>query len=218
MIAKVNSISLFYEMVGNGPPLILLHGNGEDHHIFDVIVKKLASDFTVYAIDSRNHGQSQKTDDYDYGTMADDVYAFIKALHLEPVHIMGFSDGAIITLMIAMKHGEVLRKMVLLGVNLKPDDLSEESFQFIKNMYEETRDPLFKLMLEQPDIELDAVKAVTTPTLLIAAEHDIFKPESFDHLLAAIPDATLKIMKGHDHGSYIIDQDILYPDIVGFFV
>jgi len=138
MIIRVNNIDLFYEKSGNGKPLILLHGNGEDHHIFDKISEKLRQDYTLYAIDSRNHGQSVKTNDYSYDTMAEDIYCFIRELDLEKVHIIGFSDGAIISLILAMKHSEILDKMALLGVNLKPDDFTDESYQFIKETYEET--------------------------------------------------------------------------------
>ena len=133
------------------------------------------------------------------------------------VNIIGFSDSAIISLILAMKHSDVLRKMALLGINLMPDDFTEESYQFVKETYEETGDPLFKLMLEQPNIELDAVRDISIPTFLIAAENDIYKPESFDNLLAALPDARLKIMEGHEHDSYIVEKDILYPDFIRFF-
>ena len=75
MIAKINGISLFCERLGNGAPLILLHGNGEDHNIFRVLINKLVQNFTVYAIDSRNHGQSEQTDDYSYATMTEDIYS-----------------------------------------------------------------------------------------------------------------------------------------------
>jgi pimeloyl-ACP methyl ester carboxylesterase len=63
MIIQVNGTALFYEKSGAGSPVILLHGNGEDHHIFDALAAKLESGFTVYSVDSRNHGQSEKTDD-----------------------------------------------------------------------------------------------------------------------------------------------------------
>lgn len=214
----VNNIELAYEKLGKGDPLILLHGNGEDHHIFDEITKKLENNFTIYSIDSRNHGESTKTEDYSYETMAKDIYSFIKTLNLGKVNIVGFSDGAIIALILAMNQWECINKMALLGVNLKPDDFKEESYQFVKETYEETKDPLFKLMLEQPNIELDDVKTVTIPTLVIAAEHDIFKPELFIGLTNALPNAELVIMKGHAHDSYIVNQDILYPDLVKFFI
>jgi pimeloyl-ACP methyl ester carboxylesterase len=138
-------------------------------------------------------------------------------LKLGRVHLAGFSDGAVTSLILAMNHGEAVSKMALLGVNLKPDDFTEESYQFVKDTYERTKDPLFRLMLEEPNIELDAVRGISIPALVIAAENDIFKPEMFTNLANALPDATLKIMGGHEHDSYIIGQDLLYPDFIRFF-
>lgn len=217
MEITVNDIVLHYETSGAGTPLLLLHGNGQDRHIFDKIMPKLAKHFTVYALDSRNHGQSQKTDDYSYAAMAADVYTFIQDMQLGKVNLIGFSDGAVISLLLAMHHGETVEKMALLGVNLKPSDFTEEAYEYVKATYAETNDPLFKLMLEQPNIELDAVRSVSTPTLLVAAEDDIYRPETFTALTDALPHARLQIMSGHDHGSYIMDSDILYPDLMHFF-
>lgn len=217
MKIDANGISLFHETQGNGRPLILLHGNGEDHHIFDPLAQKLAADFTVYAIDSRSHGQSQKTEDIAYETMADDVGCFIQTLGLDRAGLLGFSDGAIIALLLAMKQPSAVGRLALLGINLKPGDFKEEEYQNIKDTYQQTKDPLFKLMLEQPDIELDDVRMVRTPVLLVGAEHDVFKPETYLNLAAALPNARLKIMAGHDHASYIVNQDLLYPDLMAFF-
>jgi pimeloyl-ACP methyl ester carboxylesterase len=217
MIVNVGDTALFYEKSGIGSPIILLHGNGEDHHIFDKLSAKLKNDFTVYSVDSRNHGQSGKTNDYSYNTMVEDIYRFIEVLELGRANLIGFSDGAIISLILAMNHGETVSRMALLGVNLKPDDFTEESYQFVKDTYENTKDPLFKLMLEEPNIELDAVKDINIPVLIIAAENDIFKPETFTNLADALPDARLKIMGGHEHDSYIVGQDLLYPDFISFF-
>jgi pimeloyl-ACP methyl ester carboxylesterase len=217
MKIAVNNIELFYNKSGSGEPLILLHGNGEDHHIFDVLVKKFEHNFTVYSIDSRNHGESSSSDDFSYESMAQDIFCFISKLQLKNVRLAGFSDGAIIGLILAMKHPECVGKIALLGVNLKPEDFTEESYAFVKETYEMTKDPLFKLMLEQPSIELDEVKAVFIPTLIIAGEQDIFKPETFVKLAQTMPDAKLIIMKDHEHDSYIVNSDILYPDLLEFF-
>lgn len=132
MKITVNNIELAYEKSGSGEPLLLLHGNGEDHHIFDVITAKLQNDFTIYAIDSRNHGESTRTEDYSYEAMAKDIYSFIKQLGLGKVNIAGFSDGAIIALILAMKQGQYIHKMALLGVNLKPDDLLKKAINLLK--------------------------------------------------------------------------------------
>ena len=217
MNIQTNNVTLFYEKQGAGAPLLLLHGNGEDHTIFGPLAKALAAHFTVYAIDSRNHGQSSRADDYSYAAMAADIDGLIAALDLGTVNLIGFSDGAIIGLMLAMHNPAVLRKMALLGINLSPEDFTEDSLQFIRDTYDETGDPLYKLMLEEPNIPIDDVHAVQTPTLLFAAEDDIFKPESFQTLAAAMPNAALTIVKEHDHGSYIVGNDMLAPDLLKFF-
>ncbi|MDR1535090.1 MAG: alpha/beta hydrolase [Planctomycetota bacterium] len=218
MEAQVNGVTLHYEVAGAGrAPMLLLHGNGEDHHIFDKIIPKLSSRFTVYAIDSRNHGLSQKTDVYSYQTMADDIYVFIEALHLGEVGVIGFSDGAIVGLILALSHGRVIRKMALLGLNLQPGDFRDECRQYIEETYAKTRDPLFKMMMEQPSIALDEIRSISIPTLLVAAENDIYKPDTFTKIAAALPNAELKIMTGHDHGSYIMGQDLMYDDFIRFF-
>ncbi|MDU1905608.1 MAG: alpha/beta fold hydrolase [Dysgonomonas sp.] len=218
MKIEVNNITLNYNKEGNGQPLILLHGNGEDHHIFDKLIAKLKNDFTVYAIDTRNHGESSQTGVYEYAAMSEDIFQFIQMLNLKDVSIVGFSDGAIISLLTEIKHPSTFKKMVLLGVNLKPSDFTKESYDYLIDEYEKTQDPLIKLMLEQPNIELSDVAKVKIPTFLIMAEDDIYKREMLDSILDILPHAQSKIIEGHDHGSYIIDNDMLYPDLKGFLL
>ncbi len=218
MKITANGIKLHYKKSGTGPPLILLHGNGETLDIFHELGIKLANHFTVYAIDSRNHGQSEITDDYSYDTMSEDIRSFITTLELGAVSIVGFSDGAIISLILAMKHENLVHKMALLGVNLKPDDFTDESLEYLKETYQKTGDPLMKLMLEQPNIELTDLTGLQTPTLIVAGDDDIFRPETFTAIADTLPHAELKIMEGHQHDSYITNQDILYPDLISFFL
>ena len=217
MFVEVNGTRLFCEVSGRGAPLLLLHGNGENHHIFDTLARTLAGRYTLYAIDSRGHGQSAQTGTFSYDTMAEDVYAFAKALKLERPGLIGFSDGAILGLLLALRHGEDFGKMALLGVNLKPGDFTEESLQFIQETYEETKDPLFRLMLEEPDIELASLRAVQNPILLVAGEQDIFKPELYPCLAETLPHAELRIMEGHGHDSYLVGQALLSADLLRFF-
>lgn len=216
MNITLNNIRLNYIKEGSGQPLILLHGNGEDHHIFDRLIEKLKKYFTVYAIDSRNHGLSSKTNDYSYETMAGDLFLFIEKLNLDQPSILGFSDGAITSLVMALQKQNLFHKMVLLGVNLKPSDFKEENFNYLQEQYQKTKDPLTKLMLEEPNIELDDLKNIATPTLIIAAEDDLFKDELYENMVKIMPNAELKIMLGHEHDSYVVNQNILYPELINF--
>ena len=217
MEINVNNVKLSYIKEGEGKPLILMHGSGEDRHIFDEIINKLKKDFTVYAIDSRNHGESEKTDVFTYEAMSEDISEFIKKLKLDGAYVVGFSDGAILALMIGMKYPELIGKMALLGINLKPEDFKEAEYNYLLKEYNETKDPLFKMMLEQPNIELEKLKDVNIPTLVIAGENDVFYEKTFTDIVKVMPNAVLKIMGGHDHSSYVINQDILYTDFLEFF-
>ena len=217
MKIKVNGVHIFYKKSGQGHPLILLHGNGLDHSIFDELTEKLCEHYSVYAMDSRNHGQSDKAEDYSYDAMAEDVYGLIQTLGLGKVHLLGFSDGAVIALHVALRHLDVLEKVAFLGLNLKPSDLSEKSMNYYKKNYEKTGDPLFKLVLETPHIELDELKAITIPTFLVAAEREMFRDGLFEELMTGFPNATGKIMLGHKHESYLVHQDLMYSDLLAFF-
>ena len=112
--------SLYYEVTGQGRPLILLHGNGEDHSIFDKAVPLLSQHFQVFAIDTRGHGQSFPVQEYHYQDMTEDIRQFIHGLLLEKPVICGFSDGGILALLLASQQPEMLGGIVACGINTKP--------------------------------------------------------------------------------------------------
>lgn len=217
MIVKVNGVEIFYQKTGQGHPLVLLHGNGLEHSIFDELTEKLQQHYTVYAMDSRNHGQSAAAQDYSYDAMAEDVYGLIQELNLGKVYLLGFSDGAVIALHVALRHLDALEKVAFLGLNLKPSDLNEKSLAYYRNNYEKTGNPLFKLVLESPFIELEELRAITIPVLLMAAEREMFRDGLFEELMSGFPDVRGKIMLGHKHESYLVHTDLVYPDLLDFF-
>ena len=84
----VNNVNLYYEVYGNGQPIILLHGNQETHEIFDKLIDKLKDNYKVYAIDSRCHGKSENPIDISYDLMCDDIIDFIKKLNIEKSYMV----------------------------------------------------------------------------------------------------------------------------------
>ena len=218
MEININDTVLFYEKSGTGDPLILLHGNGEDHHIFDKLAFRLKNHFTVYALDSRNHGLSRKTDKYSYAVMADDLLEFIKALRLSGSAVLGFSDGAITALSAAAADKNSVGKMLLLGVNLKPEDFSKKDLKAMRDEYKKTGDPLLNLMLKEPNIDIEDLRSISIPVLIAGAENDVFDKSLFYAAAEAIPGAKVLIMKGHTHDSYVSGSDVLYPEIIDFLL
>lgn len=216
MFKKVNDIELYYEEFGEGKPLIMLHGNGENLEIFYKLIDKLKNNYKIYAIDSRNHGKSTKTEDYSYTTMASDIEEFIKELDGGKANVLGFSDGAIISILIALKNPEIQEKLILLGPNLKAKNLKSELLEAIRNKYVETGDPLLKLMLSEPKIELEEFKSIENEILLVFGENDIFKEEFIEEISNSVKNGKAINLKGHDHMSYIIDNNMLAEDIIEF--
>lgn len=216
MKLKLNDVELFYKKTGHGQPLLMLHGNGEDHRIFDPLASLMSQHYTIYQLDSRNHGQSSQTSDYHYETMAKDVADFITELQLQNVNLLGFSDGAIMTVLLKAYPQLSLRKLALLGINLTPQDLKPEIYQSIVTEYEETKSPLMKLMLEEPNIQVAELTEINTPTLVVAGEDDLCSVDYFKKVTHALPQGELLILTGQDHGSYIIDNTMLAPYLLEF--
>ena len=204
MNITVNNTELYYEVTGCGDPLILIHGNGESHEIFSAAAEVLAKHFTCYLLDSRGHGRSQKVSEFHYGDMAEDVRGFIEALSLQNVTYYGFSDGGIIGLLLASKYPNLLERMIVSGANTSPAAISdwvEANFPDYRRIMR--KDPLFRLMMTEPDITADQLAAITVPTLVLAGSEDVIDEEDTRFIAESIPDASLKILEGEDHDSYI---------------
>ena len=206
MNITVNGMELYYEVVGSGAPLIMVHGNGETHEIFDKAAELLSKHFTCYLLDSRGHGRSQKVAEYHYADMAEDVYQIIQALHLEHVTYYGFSDGGLIGLLLASEHPDLLDRMILSGANTRPDAVRKwlaTVFRIVNRIH---RNPLFELMLTEPHITKEQLQSIQTPTLVLAGSKDLVVEEDTRFIASNIPNATLKILDGEGHASYIVHK------------
>ncbi|MFT4004331.1 MAG: alpha/beta hydrolase [Lacrimispora sp.] len=159
MYVSVNGETLFYKVSGNGPAILLVHGNGEDHRIFDETAELLESNYTVYAMDSRGHGKSSKTEALGYEAMAEDVAGFVRALNLERPAYCGFSDGGIIGLLAAIRHPDLFSKMVLCGANTCPQGLKGRWLKFFGLLESLRHDPKLLMMLREPRITTESLWA-----------------------------------------------------------
>lgn len=213
MLIQVNNIELNYETYGNGLPIILVHGNGETHEIFDKLVEKLKVNYKVYAIDSRCHGKSQNTQTISYDLMAEDIIAFIKELNITSPTFYGFSDGGIIGLLIAIKHPNLLSNLIISGANISPDAITKPMMLFIRSSYFFTRNKLIKLMITEPNISLEELHKITIPVHILVGEKDCICLEHTQLIADNIKNSTLEIIKNETHGSYIIHNSKLY-DII----
>lgn len=213
---------IYYQEVGTGPTIVLLHGNGEDSSIFTPLAKALSDSFRVIAFDSPGHGRSYQPKSLTYPLMAKDL---LKAMHeldlLDPL-LLGYSDGGIISLLIALEEQHFLSGMVLCGVNISVDGLEDHALTEMKEKAKEQirlrgrMSRLLQLMLEQEEIPLDRLKRINTPVLVTAGEFDLIQHAHTSLIAAGLTHANLRIFEGHDHGSYIENSDFLAPHIKAF--
>ena len=205
MWINVNGIKMYYEMHGSGRPLIMLHGNSEDHTIFYDSRVLLSKHFTVYTMDSRGHGHSTRVEELHYSDMADDMIAFMDQLDLRDVIFYGFSDGGIIGLLAAMRCDRI-GMLITSGANLTPAGVMAPFRLIAKAAYAVTKDPKMKLMLDEPDISTDELAQIKVPTVVMAGEKDLVLGKETAKIAMAIPGAKLRIIPGEGHGSYIVHK------------
>lgn len=207
MLLKIKDVELNYEQYGQGEPLLLLHGNGEDHTIFQEAISLLATHFTVYAIDSRGHGKSTKVKVLHYEDMADDVYQFIVSLQLEKPIVYGFSDGGIIALLLALHHSEILSRIIVSGVNIYPEGLKAKWRYLFRFCHFFTRSAQLKLMLEEPHISHQELENIQIPVDITAGERDMIAYPHLIEIQNRLSKGTLAVFSRETHGSYVIHSD-----------
>ncbi len=215
MDAFVNGVRLTYERCGQGRPLVLLHGNGEDHSIFDEAVAVLSERFTCFALDSRGHGESDLVDELHYGDMAADVLAFLTKLDLRDVALCGYSDGGIVALMVA-RWTDRVTDLIVCGANTRPRGLKRRAY--LEILWDHRRDPNIynALMLREPHIPAEELSVIRARTLVTAGSRDIIRETDTRFIAGTIPQAELLLLEGEDHGSYVVHSEKIAHIILDF--
>ena len=205
MWINVNGIKMYYEVHGSGRPLIMVHGNSEDHNIFYDSRVLLSRHFTVYTVDSRGHGHSTRVEELHYSDMAEDMIAFMDQLDLRDVVFYGFSDGGIIGLLAAMKCDRI-GMLITSGANLTPAGVIAPFRLIAKAAYAVTKDPKMKLMITEPDITSEELAQIRVPAVIMAGEKDLIPGKETAKIAMSIPGAKMRIIPGEGHGSYIVHK------------
>ena len=216
MYIQLNSQIICYEKTGEGSPVILIHGNREDHHIFDTLANELSKYHTVIAMDLRGHGESATPKEYHYSDMAEDVINLINALELDHPCLLGFSDGAIVSLLVAIKRSSLISGIICCGANLSPAGINRRDLKEMKKEYKKTQDPRVLMMLQEPNIDPNEFRHICVPAFIFAGERDIIKESETETIADNIPNAVLYILPGENHYSYIVDSSAIIRYIYNF--
>ena len=199
-----------YIELGEGFPLILLHGNGEDVSYFAHQMEPFAKHFRVIAIDTRGHGQTPRGNaPFTIRQFAEDLLGFMDQHRIEKAHILGFSDGGNIAMVFAMAHPERVEKLILDGANLDaagvkrsiqiPIEIGYRIAKIFAGKSPEAKKnaELLGLMVNDPNVKPEELARIQCPTLVIAGSKDMIK-EGHTRLIArSIPGAQMVIIPGN---------------------
>jgi len=227
---KIRGFNMYYETYGAGAPLLLIHGNGGSISNFMYQVPYFSKSYKVIVADSRAQGKSVDTgDSLSYEMMADDFNALLDTLHLDSCYVIGWSDGAVNGLLLAMRHPVKVKKLAITGSKLLSDTSAidaiasewalkyNESLEKIKQTPEiKNRSKVARLLSYAPHIMPAQLASVHCPTLVIGGDHDVILPKHTLLIAASIPKSYLWILPGAGNSTPIYFKD-QFNEVVGNF-
>ncbi|MGH9163633.1 MAG: alpha/beta fold hydrolase [Vicinamibacteraceae bacterium] len=246
--APVNGIRMYYEVHGrrDDVPLVLLHGGGSTIDVtFGKILPFLGRSRQVIALEEQGHGRtSDRNGPVGFESSADDVAALLRYLEVEQADLFGFSNGASVALQVAIRHPELVRKLVFASSMTKKHGAHAALWEHMKqarfsNMPQPLKDAFLKVnsdvqklktmhdkdaarMLAFRDVPDEAVRSIRASTLILIGDRDIVRPEHALELTRLIPRARLLIVPG-GHGDYLGEAvmshgDTHYPELTAGLV
>jgi len=228
----VRGIRMYCEIYGEGKPLLMIHGNGGSIKSFQKNIPYFAARYRVIVADSRSQGKS--ADDggaLTFEMMADDEAALLDALHVESVYVIGWSDGGINALLLAMRHPEKVIKLAATGANLWPDAsaFARGLWEKDQKRYDAEKDKpratekekndwkLFLLDRNEPHIALSDLHSIHCPSLIICGDHDAISVEHTVQIFQNIPQAALWVVPNSGHATLIEHTDDFNRVVDDFF-
>jgi pimeloyl-ACP methyl ester carboxylesterase len=223
--------NMYYETYGAGEPLLIIHGNGASLGDFKFQIPFFQNHYKVILADSRAQGKSTDPgDSLSYEMMADDLNGLLDALKLDSCYVIGWSDGGINGLLLAIRHPEKVKKLAVTGANLWPDSSAvdpyicdwamriNDSLKTVDlNPEMKNAAKLFHLLSYEPDIPVEALHSIQCPTLVIGGDHDVILPKHTLLIAESIPNSYLWILPNSGHSTPIFYKDDFNKTVLDFF-
>ncbi len=224
-MAAVNGIKIWYAVFGQGSPVIMVHGGAGSSKYWGLQIPVLARQFEVIVLDSRGHGHSTRNSEpITYHLMASDVLGVMDTLHITKAALVGWSDGGIIGLDIAINHPERLTKLFAFGANsdtsgtqdVDKDPLFNDYLGRCEKEYQKlSPTPAeYKAFLEQmqpmwdrePHFSDEQLRSIKVPTWIVDGDRDeLIKREDTDRMARLIPGAGELILPNVSHFALLQD-------------
>lgn len=233
--SEVHGLKMYYEIYGQGKPFVLIHGGGSTiQSNFEKIIPLFAKNRLVIAVELQAHGRTiDRDEDLTFEQDADDIATLLKNLNIDKADFFGFSNGGTTTLQIAIRHPEIVDKIIVGSALAKRNGVPEWFWEYmenahLENMPEQLKEAYIKVapdpeglqvmhdrdakrMVKFKDIPDELIKSIKVPTLIIIGDKDVITPEHAIELNRQITNSELAIIPG-GHGEYIGEITTLKPD------
>ncbi|WP_288459422.1 alpha/beta hydrolase [uncultured Chryseobacterium sp.] len=224
--AEVNGIKMYYETYGEGEPLLMLHGNGQSISAFMNQVDDFSKKYKVIIVDCRERGKStyDKTKELTFDIQVEDLKQFLDQQNIKKVKILGWSDGGILAILMALQHPDLVDKIACSGANIFPEGVTDEEFKDSKEtlarLIKENKNgkndvyiDLYNLDLKYPNLKYEDLKAIQCPSLIMAGDKDVIKTEHTVKIAESIPKGQLAIIPNSTH-SVVAEKPELFNSLV----
>lgn len=222
---------MYFEIYGSGAPLLIIHGNGGSIRDFSNQIPFFEKNYKVILADSRAQGKSiDNGDSLSYEMMADDLNALLNHLHLDSCYVIGWSDGGINGLLLAIRHPDKVKKLAVTGANLQPDTSAVDPWicAWSKSLCDSvdklpitpevnTQRKLLHLLSYAPHISVSQLQTIQCPTLVIGGDHDVIRTRHTMLIVESIPKSYLWILPNSGHSTPIFYKDIFNTTVDDFF-
>jgi len=231
----VDGVQTWYEERGHGDPLVLLHpgGAGVDARAFGPNLDALAQHFHVFTPERRAHGRTPDVEGpITYELMAQDTIAFLDTVIGQPVHLLGYSDGAVVALLVALSRPDLVSRLVLAAgifhhegwhegvLDGEPPAFLRDSYGQISpdgiGHYDVVAAKLAATHADEPALDASELQELTTRTLVMVADDDEVRLEHAVEMYRGLPDAELAVVPGTSHGLLMEKPDMCHQLITDF--
>ncbi|RVT98217.1 alpha/beta hydrolase [Mucilaginibacter limnophilus] len=232
---NIRGFKMYYEIYGEGEPLLMIHGNGGSTRAFDKQIPYFSKKYKVIVADSRAQGKStDPTDSLSYEMMADDLNALLDTLKIKQAYVIGWSDGGINSLLLAIRHPDKVKKLAATGANLVPDttglvpyvynDIAKTDKMLLRSMKTSGRTFSLKnaykvnhLMVLHPHITAAQLHTIKVPALIINGDHDAIPVKHAVEIAESIPNSYLWILPNSGHSTLVNYKDEFNKTVDDFF-
>jgi pimeloyl-ACP methyl ester carboxylesterase len=224
--AEIHGHRMFYATRGSGPTLVFLHGGGDSgENSFVRQLDVFSERHHIVAPDQVGQGRTPDVPGpLSYTAMMQDTATLLEQLKLKHVDVVGFSDGGILALMLAIRHPELVRRLVISGVNISPEGLVTENLEGLRaddtpnpKTIDEKLSHLWATSPTKDELSMALLATIQQPVLLVSGDHDVITLEHTLQIFHALPNSELCVLPGTDHGTFSSRPEWLNP-IIGAFL